>query len=89
MVLLKFIFLLFIALFIFILLMAFRFISTFRDNINKFNRRSGDFDRQQWGQRRRTYGDDERVIDTRDPEEAGKKIFKKDEGEYVDYEEEP
>ena len=89
MVLLKFIFLLFIALFIFILLMAFRFISTFRDNINKFNRRSGDFDRQQWGRHRRTYGDDERVIDTRDPEEAGKKIFKKDEGEYVDYEEEP
>lgn len=89
MVLLKFIFLLFIALFIFILLMAFRFISTFRDNINKFNRHSGDFGRQQWAQRRRTYGDDERVIDTRDPEEAGKKIFKKDEGEYVDYEEEP
>ena len=89
MVLLKFIFLLFIALFIFILLMAFRFISTFRDIINKFNRRSRDFRRQQWGQRRRTYGDDERVIDTRDPEEAGKKIFKKDEGEYVDYEEEP
>ena len=89
MVLLKFIFLLFIALFIFILLMAFRFISTFRENINKFNRRPGDFGRQQWAQRRRTYGDDERVIDTRDPEEAGKKIFKKDEGEYVDYEEEP
>ena len=89
MFLLKFIFLLFIALFIFILLMAFRFISAFRDNINKFNRRSGDFGRQQWGQHRRTYGDDERVIDTRDPEEAGKKIFKKDEGEYVDYEEEP
>lgn len=89
MVLLKFIFLLFIVLFIFILLMAFRFISTFRDNINKFNRRSGDFGRQQWAQRRRTYDDDERVIDTRDPEEAGKKIFKKDEGEYVDYEEEP
>ena len=58
MVLLKFIFLLFIALFIFILLMAFRFISTFRDNINKFNRRSGDFGRQQWAQRRRTYDDD-------------------------------
>jgi len=30
----------------------------------------------------------EQVFDTREPEEANKKIFKKDEGEYVDYEEE-
>ena len=49
MFLFKFIFLLFIVLFIFILLTAFRFINTFRNNIN---------------------------------------IFKEDEGEYVDYEEE-
>ena len=81
MFLFKFIFLLFIVLFIFILLTAFRFINTFRNNINRYNQRAQDF-----GQR--TYGDREQVFDTREPEEANKKIFKEDEGEYVDYEEE-
>ena len=91
MFLIKFIFLLFIAFFIFILLTAFRFISTFRSNMNKFNRRSQGFGQQQQGnQQRRTYGQDgqEQVFDTREPEEANKKIFKEDEGEYVDYVEE-
>ena len=83
MFLIKFIFLLFIAFFIFILLTAFRFISTFRSNMNKFNRRS-----QGFGQQRRTYGQDGQVFDTREPQDANKKIFKKNEGEYVDYVEE-
>ena len=31
---------------------------------------------------------EERIIDTRDPSQANKKIFKKNEGEYVDFKEE-
>lgn len=89
MFLIKFIFLLFIAFFIFILLTAFRFISTFRSNMNKFNRGSQGFGQQQQGnQQRRTYGQDGQVFDTREPQDANKKIFKKNEGEYVDYVEE-
>ena len=89
MFLIKFIFLLFIAVFIFILLTAFRFISTFRSNMNKFNRRSQGFGQQQQGnQQRRTYDQDGQVFDTREPQDANKKIFKKNEGEYVDYVEE-
>lgn len=89
MFLIKFIFLLFIAFFIFILLTAFRFISTFRSNMNKFNRRSQGFSQQQQGhQQRRTYGQNDQVFDTREPQDANKKIFKKNEGEYVDYVEE-
>ena len=75
MFLFKFIFLLFIVLFIFILLTAFRFINTFRNNINRYNQRAQDFgQRQQNAQRRRTYGDREQVFDTREPEEANKNL---------------
>ncbi|HEY9543751.1 DUF4834 family protein [Prevotella sp.] len=41
------------------------------------------------GHNRRSYPDGESVIDQRSPQEAKQKIFKKDEGEYVDYTEEP
>ena len=75
---LKFIFVLFIVLFAFVLL------NTFRQNVNRFRRTMNDANAQQ----RTNYSNREGVIDTRDPEEAQKKIFKKDEGEYVDYEEE-
>lgn len=34
-----------------------------------------------------TYGDEEKVIDKRSPQEANRKIFADNEGEYVDYEE--
>lgn len=33
----------------------------------------------------RTYGNQEGVIDARSPEQANRKIFKDDEGEYVDF----
>ncbi|MFC2776018.1 MAG: DUF4834 family protein [Prevotella sp.] len=81
---LKFIFVLFIVLFVFVLFTALRFLNTFRQNINRFRRTMNGANAQQ----RTNYGNREGVIDTRDPEEAQKKIFKKDEGEYVDYEEE-
>ena len=81
---LKFIFVLFIVLFAFVLFTALRFLNTFRQNVNRFRRTMNDTSAQQ----RTNYSNREGVIDTRAPEEAQKKIFKKDEGEYVDYEEE-
>ena len=78
---LKFIF---VLLFAFVLFTALRFLNTFRQNVNRFRRTMNDANAQQ----RTNYSNREGVIDTRDPEEAQKKIFKKDEGEYVDYEEE-
>ncbi len=54
--------------------------------MNQFNNQNGNKE----GQHRKnsSYSDDEKVIDTRNPEDAKKKIFTKDEGEYVDYTEE-
>lgn len=40
------------------------------------------------GQSSTTYGDEERVIDNRNPEQASRKIFTDEEGEYVDFVEE-
>lgn len=82
----KFISLLFIALFLFILIFAFRILTFFRKGMNQFNNQNGNKE----GQHRKnsSYSDDEKVIDTRNPEDAKKKIFTKDEGEYVDYTEE-
>ena len=82
----KFILLLFIALFLFILVFAFRILNFFRNGINQFNKQNGN-NAGQHG-RKNSYDDDEKVIDTRNPEDANKKIFTKDEGEYVDYTEE-
>ena len=82
----KFILLLFIALFLFILVFAFRILNFFRNGINQFNKQNGN-NAGRHG-RNNSYGDHEKVIDTRNPEDANKKIFTKDEGEYVDYTEE-
>ena len=82
----KFILLLFIALFLFILVFAFRILNFFRNGINQYNKQNGNNAGRQG--RNNSYDDDEKVIDTRNPEDAKKKIFTKDEGEYVDYTEE-
>lgn len=82
----KFILLLFIALFLFILIFAFRILNYFRNGMNQFNKQNGNNEGRHG--RNSSYGDDEKVIDTRNPEDANKKIFTKDEGEYVDYTEE-
>ncbi len=37
--------------------------------------------------RHETYGDEEKVIDKRTPQEANRKIYADNEGEYVDFEE--
>ena len=81
----KFILLLFIALFLFILIFAFRILNYFRNGMNQFKQNGNNEGRHN---RNSAYGDDEKVIDTRNPEDASKKIFTKDEGEYVDYTEE-
>ena len=54
--------------------------------MNQFNNQNGN-NAGRHG-RNNSYSDDEKVIDTRNPEDAKKKIFTKDEGEYVDYTEE-
>ncbi|WP_301412197.1 DUF4834 family protein [Prevotella sp.] len=82
----KFILMLFIALFLFILIFAFRILNLFRNGMNQFNKQNGN-NGERHG-KHNSYGDDEKVIDTRNPEDANKKIFTKDEGEYVDYTEE-
>ena len=73
----KFISLLFIALFLFILIFAFRILTFFRKGMNQFNNQNGNKE----GQHRKnsSYSDDEKVIDTRNPEDAKKKILTKDE----------
>lgn len=86
MFILKFVLLLFIALFIFVLMFAFRILKFFRNGVNQFNNQNGTHQGQQ--RKRNSHSDNEKVIDTRNPEDAKKKIFTKDEGEYVDYTEE-
>ena len=54
---------------------------------NMFNKQRQSTQQQERG---RTYRADngETIVDYRNPQETGRKIFTKDEGEYVDYEEE-
>lgn len=57
--------------------------------VNSFTRTfTGGTKKTQSRQRRRggrTYGNQEGVIDARTPEQANRKIFKENEGEYVDF----
>lgn len=60
-----------------------------RDEVNRILRPDGNSRQQQQGPRQgSSYGNRPGVYDRRTPEQANKKIFKEDEGEYVDYEEE-
>ncbi len=64
---------------------AAKFISIFREAARQFREQTkGPAQRQQ--HRRSTT---QTVVDHRDADEINKKIFKKDEGEYVEFEEEP
>ena len=64
---------------------AAKFISIFREGARQFREQSkGSAQRQQ--HRRSTT---QTVVDHRDVYEINKKIFKKDEGEYIEFEEEP
>jgi len=53
--------------------------NTFKDQMNGA--------KQQRAHQNRTYGNEETIIDQRSQKEAGQKIFRKDEGEYVDFQE--
>ncbi len=64
---------------------AAKFISIFREGARQFREQTkGPAQRQQ--HHRSTA---QTVVDHRDADEINKKIFKKDEGEYVEFEEEP
>ena len=83
---LNFILLIFIAIVLIITLFAYRL-------YNQIHRAADNFRRQMNKQQHRsshTHGearDEETIIDRRTQQEANKKIFSKDEGEYVDYQE--
>ena len=93
---LRIIFYLFLSALIFIGLIIFVLYRRVKNVTNMFNKQRQSTQRQERG---RTYRADngETIVDYRNPQETGrkiftkeaqKKIFKKDEGEYVDYEEE-
>lgn len=87
---LNFLFIILLGIFIIVGVVAYKIYRTFHSVKKQFKgfRRQGDGNgqgRQQYGQ---TSGDDEIIIDRRSPDEMNRKIFSKNEGEYVDYEEE-
>lgn len=72
--------------FVIVCVTAFRIYRSLHNIKRKFNSASG-----RNGSSRQRYGgrtdDDEVIIDRRTPDEANRKIFSKNEGEYVDFEE--
>lgn len=82
--LLNFLFIILLGIFIVVGVVAYKIYRTFHSVKKQFKGFRGQ-DRQQY---RQTSGDDEIIIDRRTPDEMNRKIFSKNEGEYVDYEEE-
>ncbi|MCI1282690.1 MAG: DUF4834 family protein [Prevotella sp.] len=82
---LKFILLLFVAGLIALIFIAYSFYKRIHDTAKEFHKQMNGQQRQP---QNRTYGEQEGVVDPRDPDKANQKIIPKDEGEYVDYEEE-
>lgn len=64
---------------------AAKFISIFREGAKLFREQAKGSAQQRQHHRNTT----QTVVDHRDADEINKKIFKKDEGEYVEFEEEP
>ncbi len=88
--LLNFLFIILLGIFIVVGVVAYKIYRTFHSVKKQFKGFRGQDngngqDRQQY---RQTSGDDEIIIDQRTPDEMNRKIFSKNEGEYVDYEEE-
>lgn len=102
--LLNFLFIILLGIFIVVGVVAYKIYRTFHSVKKQFKGFRGQDngngqDRQQYGQGRQQYrqgrqqyrqtsDDDEIIIDRRTPDEMNRKIFSKNEGEYVDYEEE-
>lgn len=85
----KFILIVFICVFIIAVFAAARILSTFRNFSGRFkNTRSNMGGSTRHRQTYTNATDKETVIDRRSPDKANKKIFSKNEGEYVDFEEE-
>lgn len=88
--LLNFLFIILLGIFIVVGVVAYKIYRTFHSVKKQFKGFRGQDNgngqvRQQY---RQTSGDDEIIIDRRTPDEMNRKIFSKNEGEYVDYEEE-
>lgn len=88
--LLNFLFIILLGIFIVVGVVAYKIYRTFHSVKKQFKGFRGQDngngqDRQQY---RQTSGDDEIIIDRRTPDKMNRKIFSKNEGEYVDYEEE-
>lgn len=88
--LLNFLFIILLGIFIVVGVVAYKIYRTFHSVKKQFKGFRGQDngngqDRQQY---RQTSGDDEIIIDRRTPDEMNRKRFSKNEGEYVDYEEE-
>ena len=94
-------FILFVIIFavVAVLVVAFTIYRRLHGMARKFQEQMGGFDTQQQSsntretasdqyQRQQSQDCDEIIIDERSPEEAERKIFSKDEGEYVDFKEE-
>lgn len=95
---LQFLFLVFVFAFVLILVIGFvayrklhGMAQHLRDQMGGFSSSQGDSHSQHASshrQQNREYSaDDEVIVDERSPEEANRKIFPKDEGEYVDFKE--
>ncbi|PTL33295.1 DUF4834 domain-containing protein [Prevotella sp. oral taxon 376] len=85
MILLWVLFLFFLACFIAALYIGYSFYKRVRQTTKTFREQMGQQQKRQQGQ---TYGDREGVVDQREPRKANQKIIPKNEGEYVDFEEE-
>jgi len=84
----KFIFIVLFCVFIIAGIVAFSLLRSFRNLSDRFKGFRGTSNRQDAGSRRHSAGSQEdTIIDRRSPEEMKKKIFSKNEGEYVDFEE--
>ncbi len=82
---LKIIFIIFLIGLLVVGFSAAKFISIFREGARQFREQSKGPAQQRQHRRSST----QMVVDHRDVDEINKKIFKKDEGEYVEFEEEP
>ena len=84
----KIILILFLLGLLFISLSAIRVIAFFRKGMQQFKQQTQQQNTQQRQQQHR-YSNGQVVVDHRNAKEANKKRFKKNEGEYVDFQEEP
>ena len=84
----KIILILFLLGLVFVSLSAIRVIAFFRKGMQQFKQQTQQQNTQQRQQQHR-YSNGQVVVDHRNAKEANKKIFKKNEGEYVDFQEEP